>query len=249
MMGKIKPALVLLLALVVWTGTALADVNDTGAPDDPVNDTLSNSSVNGTEDNNVTDNLTDELFNDSGVFDETDDIPPFEGAVGPEHALYGLKIAFGNVGETFTYNATQRLGKQVSAARHRIAEARAEMEKGNDEAAGLALGHYKNKTDEINATINKSDVNQTGLAHAMNMTLKHRAVLQNLIQQKLAEGKNVHGLMNALNNSFRLEEKFNLKMEEKAQKTTGWAHEMNQMPDTDTNVSGDMKPGKGNKNK
>lgn len=226
MITKIKITLVLCLSLMLWMGCAAGNLNETANEtdihDNPVNDTTPDISMNETENTNntntVDDNVTKELFleAEAGDIDDTDDIPPFRGAVGPEHALYELKIAFGNIDETFTYDNSERLGKQVSAARHRIAEVRAELDRGNEEAAGLALGHYKNKTDEIEATLDESDIDATGLMHASQMMLKHSNVLHNLIQQKDHEGKSVKGLMNALNNSLRLEEKFKLHIENKA---------------------------------
>jgi hypothetical protein len=73
----------------------------------------------------------------------------FNGTTGPGHVLYELKIAFGNMDETFTYNETERFGKHVSAAKRRIAESKAAMDKGDEEAANIALKHYENKMDII----------------------------------------------------------------------------------------------------
>ena len=263
MITKIKIALVLCLSLMLWVGGAAGDQgdfnetgNDTDIQDNPVNDTIPDISANETENanntNTVDDNVTKELFleAEAGDIDDTDDIPPFRGAVGPEHALYGLKIAFGNIDETFTYNDSERLGKQVSAARHRIAEVRAEMDNGNEKAAGLALGHYKNKTDEIEATLDRSDINATGLMHARQMMLKHRNVLQNLIQQKDSEGKNIKGLMNAFNNSLRLEEKFNLHIENKAKIKADQTHGKGPQTEMEAdNVSPYEKKGSGKDNR
>ncbi|MDF1556977.1 MAG: DUF5667 domain-containing protein [ANME-2 cluster archaeon] len=226
---KMIIALLLCLSFVLLVGSAMADVGNSNSEQDTLSaDTPSNNSENETndmddadedKDDSVTDKITNELFleeEDEG--EETDDIPPFEGAVGPEHALYGLKIAFANIDETFTYNSSERLGKQVSDARRRISEARAEMEEGNDEAAGIAFEHYNKKIENIDATANSLDEDDPGLEYAQKMMLKHQLVLQNLIQQKLAQGKNVKGIMNAFNNSLRLEEKFQFKMEMKAQR-------------------------------
>ncbi|MDF1531934.1 MAG: DUF5667 domain-containing protein [ANME-2 cluster archaeon] len=163
---------------------------------------------------NVTDELADDIFSDGEEGDdETDDISPFEGAVGPEHALYGLKIAFGNINETFTYNSSERLGLQVSRARHRIAEARAEIKKGNDDGAAIALGHYKKTMDNIGVTVNGSDVNDTDLVKANGKMSKHQNALQYMVQQKKAQGKNVEGLTDALNGSLMVQMKFSHKLE------------------------------------
>jgi len=211
----INIALVLCLSLMLWVGGAAGDLNETDNETENANNT-----------NTVDDNITEELFfvAETGDIDDTNDIPPFKGVVGPEHALYGLKIAFGNIDETFTCDDSERLGLKVSAARHRIAEARAAFEEGNEEAAGLALGNYWNKTNEIETTVDDSDINATGLMQASRMMLQHRNVLQNLIQHNTSEGKNLKGLMNALNNSFRLEEKFNHHIENKVNNMAGQTH-------------------------
>jgi hypothetical protein len=225
----INIALVFCLSLMLWVGSAEGDLNETGNETDAIDD-----------------NITKELFSDSDVC-ETDDFPPFRGAVGPEHALYKLKIAFGNIGETFTYNNSERLCKQVSAARHRMVEVRAEMDKGNEKAAGLALGHYRNKTDEIDSTLDDSDINATGLMQASRMMMQHRNVLQNMIQHNTSKGKNLKGLMNALNNSYRLEEKINHHIKNKLNNMAGQTH--GKGPEVE--VSGgsvDEKKGNGNSN-
>jgi hypothetical protein len=240
MKTKIKIALVLCLSLMLWVGSAAGDLNETG-------NEIGNETGNDTD--AINDNITKEFFSDAET-GEPDDIPPFKGAVGPEHALYELKIAFGNIDETFTYNDSERLGKQVSAARHRIAEARAEMDRDNEEAAGLALGHYKNKTDEIEATLDGSDINATGLMHARQMMLKHMDVLQNLIEQKDPESKSIKGLMNALNNSLGLNEKFNLHIENKVKIKADQTHGKGPQTEMEAdNVSPYEKKGSGKDNR
>ncbi|MCL7412845.1 MAG: DUF5667 domain-containing protein, partial [ANME-2 cluster archaeon] len=195
---------------------------DDAAGGNGTDDVAGGNGTDDTVDDNVTDNLTDDIFSDGDEADEgTDDIPPYEGAIGPEHALYGLKIAFGNINETFTYNSSERLGLQVSRARHRIAEARREMKKGNDDATGIALGHYKHLMDTISVNINGSDVNDTELVKARDKMSKHQMALQYMIQQKTAQGEDVEGLTDALNNSLMLQEKFSHKLEKKLQKGNG----------------------------
>jgi len=42
------------------------------------------------------------------------DIQPYNGPVGPDSALYGLKLAFENLGDTFTFNQTERLDREIN---------------------------------------------------------------------------------------------------------------------------------------
>ncbi|MBU4340083.1 MAG: hypothetical protein KKD46_04090, partial [Euryarchaeota archaeon] len=90
----------------------------------------------------VTGAATETLTPDIGAIDEEE---ADEGLIGPGNALYGLKIAFENIGETFTFNASEKLGKQVANARHRINEARAALKRNDTEAANRALAEYKAK--------------------------------------------------------------------------------------------------------
>ncbi len=140
-----------------------------------------------------------------------DDIEPYEGSIGPGNALYGLKIAFENLDETFTFNASEKLGKQVSHARLRIAEAKAELKKKNSEAAEKAFERYMEKTEETNISVHRFSSEDSGLEHAFEMIKKHQNVLENLN----ALHPNIRGLKRAYENSLRLEEKFREKIEER----------------------------------
>jgi len=270
---NIKITLLLCFSLVLMFGSAMADIGNNSTQDTPFADTPSNNSVDGTDDmddaaadgnetddaadgsetddaadGNVTDELTDELFSEGEeVDDETDDIPPFEGAVGPGHALYGLKIAFGNINETFTYNSSERLGLQVSRARHRIAEARAEINNGNDKAAGLALGHYKRVMDNIGDNVNGSDINSTDLVKANEKMSKHQNTLQYMVLQKEAQGKDVEGLTDAMNNSLMLQDKFSNKLERKFQNGDAGHGSMKEPLDNPVNTQKEQKDQKDQK--
>lgn len=91
-----------------------------------------------------------------------DDEAVDEGLIGPGNALYGLKIAFENIGETFTFNASEKLGKQVANARRRLAEARAALKRNDTEAANRALAEYKAKVEDVNNSISRLSDKDTG---------------------------------------------------------------------------------------
>jgi Domain of unknown function (DUF5667) len=130
-----------------------------------------------------------------------------ESLIGPGNALYGLKIAFENIGEVFTFNSSEKLGKQVSHARKRIAEARAALKRNDTEAANKALAEYEAKISEANGTISKLPRNDTGLINAQQMILKHQLILENLS----ISHPNSKGLERAYKNSKNLEEKLRSK--------------------------------------
>ena len=165
---------------------------------------IENSTGNETPSVNVTGNSTETLtvgLNDTVVDDdETED----ESLIGPGNALYGLSIAFENIGEIFTFNASEKLGKQVSHARKRIAEARSALKRNNTEEADEALAEYEAKISEVNSSMSKLSDNDTGLIHAQQMISKHQRILENL---SISHPNNT-GLERAYNNSKDLEEKF-----------------------------------------
>ncbi|VVB55769.1 Uncharacterised protein [uncultured archaeon] len=163
---------------------------------------------------NVTGNSTDTLTvpPNATVTPEADDNNiEDESLIGPGNALYGLKIAFENIGEVFTFNASEKLGKQVSHARKRIAEARAALRRNDTEAANKALAKYEEKINDVNGTISKLSGKDTGLINAQQMILKHQLILENLS----ISHPNSTGLQRAYNNSKNLEIKSASKIRQK----------------------------------
>lgn len=143
-----------------------------------------------------------------------DDIEEYEGSIGPDNALYGLKIAFEELDETFTFDRAKKIGKQVDHARNRLSEAKAELKKDNQEGADKALERYRTKIEETDESILTIEGNDSGLLNAQKMIIKHQYVLEQLL---LSHPDNP-GLENAYNNSLVLEEKFELKTELKVKR-------------------------------
>jgi Domain of unknown function (DUF5667) len=134
----------------------------------------------------------------------TDDIQPYDGSIGPDSPLYGLKLALEDMDESFTANETERLDKQMNHARLRISEVRRSLDLNRSDSAEQALNNYWLKMNLTNVTIAKWNSNATGLLHAQEMIVKHQFVLENL----LGSHPNNTGLQRAYNNSLWLEEKF-----------------------------------------
>lgn len=149
-----------------------------------------------------------------GTEDLVDDIQDYNGSVGPDNALYGLKLAFENIDESFTWNATEKLGKKVSHSRLRIAEAKTELKKNNNEAAGKAFEHYKEKVTETEESISKIPGNDSGILNAQKMIEKHQYVLEQLLESH----PNNTGIQNAYNRSLELKDKFEQKTERKIER-------------------------------
>jgi hypothetical protein len=196
---KIIQAGIILLMLVFTINTGAASVSE------PVNDTVGDAVQSGSNDINAT-------YEDVNA--TVEDIEEYDGPIGPGNALYGLKLAFENLDESFTFNETEKLGKQVMHARLRIAEARSEFRKNNSKGAERALEVYKEKMNETDKLVSEFKDNDSGLANAQEKISKHQKVLGRL----LASHPDNKGLERAYNNSQQLGEKFKHKIEQKEER-------------------------------
>lgn len=136
-----------------------------------------------------------------------DDIKPDEGMIGSDHVLYKLKIAFEDLDIAFTFNESEKVGKQVSQARHRLAEIKSALKKKNLQAAGTAIDQYEEETAKTEESISRLTKKDPGLVTAQSMIAKHGYVLERLIESH----PNNTGLLRAYNNSERLLIKFSSK--------------------------------------
>ncbi len=146
--------------------------------------------------------------------DLVDDIEEYNGSIGPDNALYGLKLAFENIDESFTWNATEKLGKKVSHSRLRIAEAKTELNNKNNEAAEKAFERYKEKVKETEESISEISGNDSGIRNAQIMIEKHQYVLERLLESH----PNNTGIQNAYNRSLEQKDKFERKTERKIER-------------------------------
>ncbi len=133
-----------------------------------------------------------------------DDVAPYEGSIGPESSLYGLKITFEGLDETFTFNESEKIGKKVAHARERLSETKAELNKKNAKAAEKALEEYRVKIEEAEGSVSGAATKDKGLLNAQKMIEKHQYVLEKLLEAN----SNNTGLARSYNNSLELEKKF-----------------------------------------
>jgi hypothetical protein len=145
----------------------------------------------------------------------TDDIQAYDGPIGADSPLYGLKLALEDMDESFTADETERVDKQMNHARLRLSEVRRSLDLNQSDSAEQALNNYWLKMNLTNTTIAMWKSNAKGLLHAEEMIVKHQFVLENL----LARHPNNTGLSRAYNNSLALEEKFAEKTAIKYQRT------------------------------
>lgn len=138
-----------------------------------------------------------------------EDIAPYQGPISADSPLYGLKIAMEDLDETFTFNDTDRVEKQIDHAGLRIAEARSELSLNRTNTSERALGLYWQKLNLTERSLAPFAQNTTGLLHAQEMIARHQAVLANLSRQYPDNS----GLARAYQNSLVLEQKFEQKTE------------------------------------
>lgn len=191
-MRHITTAGIILLVLAFTIGVAGATVNETPT----VN-------ITGTPTSTLTATATATSTAVAGTA-EDDDYKPDKGLIGPGNALYGLQIAFQHIDIVFTFNKSEKLGKQVSYARHRIKEFRASLAENDTEAANIAIEEFKNEIEEVNKSVSEFSGKDTGLVNAQKMIAKHQAVLEALLESH----PNNSGLQKAYKNSLELEDKF-----------------------------------------
>lgn len=159
-------------------------------------------------------NLTGIASASDETLDLLDDIEEYNGSVGPDSALYGLKLAFENLDESFTWNASEKLEKKVSHSRLRISEAKGELRRNNDEAAQKAFERYREKSKETEDSIRDISGEDSGILHAQKMIEKHQYVLEQLLESH----SNNTGLRNAYNRSLELKDRFEQKTERKIER-------------------------------
>ncbi|PWB54854.1 MAG: hypothetical protein C3F06_03520 [Candidatus Methanoperedenaceae archaeon] len=143
-----------------------------------------------------------------------DDIEEYNGSIGPDNALYGLKLAFEGLDESFTLNTTEKLEKKIYHSRLRISEAKTELKKKNDEGAKKAFENYEEKIKETEDSIAEERDNDSGMLNAQKMITKHQYILERLLELH----PNNSGLLNAYNNSIELENIFEEKTDRKLER-------------------------------
>jgi hypothetical protein len=153
--------------------------------------------------------LDDNSTGAQGADGVSDTIEPYSGPIGADSPLYGLKLAMEDLDETFTFNESQRVEKQIDHGKVRIAEVQRELQLNRPEIAERALEQYKMKLNLTEGSLVPFSTNTTGLLHAQEMITRHQEVLASLILKY----PNNTGLNRAYDNSRSLELKFEDKTE------------------------------------
>lgn len=89
-------------------------------------------------------------------------------SIGPNSSLYGLQTAFENLDESFTFNQTEKLEKEIQYDNIRIAELEAALAANQSDAANRAMDQYRLDLNRTQRTI--SWYNTTDSQYAFNGT-------------------------------------------------------------------------------
>ena len=158
-------------------------------------------------------------------------IPQNTGTLSPDNPLYGFKIALENFDESFTFNQSERLEKEINHTDLRLSELQSALADNNTEAINRTLDLYwqkynqtENTLDQLafNGTLNITAPNDTsriqnpprvtGLENALNNLNRHQEIFQNLTQ-KYPDNR---GLARAYNTSLEREQRFEEKIQERS---------------------------------
>ena len=90
---------------------------------------------------------TDNSAGVQGTGDISEDIAPYNGTIGADSPLHGLKLAMEDLDETFTFDDARRVEKRLDHAQLRIAEFRQELDLNRTRAAERALEQYRAETE------------------------------------------------------------------------------------------------------
>jgi hypothetical protein len=129
---------------------------------------------------------------------------PDNSLIGPGSPLFGLKVAMENLDETFTFNDTRRVEKQIDHAEERINEAQQELDRNQSGYAEQALELYREKLNQTEMSLPRFSSNATGLVHAQEIIARHETLLADLLSRYPGST----GLARAYANSQELGQKF-----------------------------------------
>ena len=152
---------------------------------------------------------TDNSAGVQGTGDISEDIAPYNGTIGADSPLHGLKLAMEDLDETFTFDDARRVEKRLDHAQLRIAEFRQELDLNRTRAAERALEQYRQKLNLTEQSLEPFGSNATVLLHAQETITRHQVVLAGLMSRYPDNS----GLARAYNNSLLLEQKFGEKTE------------------------------------
>lgn len=136
----------------------------------------------------------------------SDEITAYNGWIGADSPLYGLKLFFQEMGESMAGNASAKLTRQMAHAEERLSEACAMTLKNNSVAAEAALNQYIRALGRINATLDDPEVDEGTYAGMSWQFEKHQNHFRYMINDSALTGQSRNRWANAFNYSEQFRE-------------------------------------------
>ncbi|MDD1659783.1 MAG: DUF5667 domain-containing protein [Methanomicrobiales archaeon] len=151
-----------------------------------------------------------------------DDVPEYQGSLGPDSIFYGLKLALENLDEAFTADEAARMEKMMVHAQLRISETKTMLKYQQVTSANRAMEAYQEKLQQTSGELDRSAMEETDLIPVQKTMFKYHAILQNLHSTYPDSST----LADILNGSTAIQEQFTERTQVKIQLKNAGSNEM-----------------------
>lgn len=133
------------------------------------------------------------------AFAESDDLKPYNGLVGADSPLYGIKRLFQQLDESFSLNSNDKLDKMLAHADERVSEALAMAQANNTDGFESALDGYEDLIDSINDTMENDDVGDEEYSDVGPRLDRHMWTFQNMFNNTTLNNETRYSLAKMFN--------------------------------------------------
>jgi hypothetical protein len=109
-----------------------------------------------------------------------DDVPEYQGTLGPDSIFYGMKLAMENLDEAFTADETERMEKMMVHAELRISETKTMLKYREVTSADRAMEAYQEKLNQASGELDRPGVNEEDLVPVQKTMFRYHAIIQDL---------------------------------------------------------------------
>jgi hypothetical protein len=132
---------------------------------------------------------------------ESDEVQAYNGWVGADSPLYGLKLLIEQIDESLAGDVNAKLVKQMAHAEKRLSEAYAMALENNTGAMEAAMNEYVRKMGQINATIDGPGVDDGTYLDMSRLFEKHQNHFRYMINDSMQTWQSRNQWANAFNYS------------------------------------------------
>ncbi|MDD1653079.1 MAG: DUF5667 domain-containing protein [Methanomicrobiales archaeon] len=151
-----------------------------------------------------------------------DDVPEYQGDLGPDSIFYGFKLALENLDEAFTSDGTERMEKMMVHAELRISETKTMLKYREFTSADRALEAYQEKLNQASGELDRPGVEEEDLVPVQKTMFKYHAIIQDLQSSYPDSGT----LAEILDDSMAVQDQFTDRTKVKIQLKNAGSHEM-----------------------